>query len=69
MSDFEVLLVGGPSAIPDADRVQLSPSLTEKIKYLFGAHYEHFVHEGEFGDVGDRRLPIYRWTMRTAIAE
>ncbi|MGW0337811.1 DUF5988 family protein [Streptomyces sp. NPDC003011] len=69
MSDFEVLLVGGPSAIPGDERVQLSPSLTEKIKYRFGAHYEHFVHEGEFGAVGEKRLPIYRWTMRTAIAE
>ncbi|MWA08908.1 DUF5988 family protein [Streptomyces sp. BA2] len=69
MSDFEVLLVGGPSAIPDAERVQVSPSLTEKFKYRFGAHYEHFVHEGEFSDIGNKQLPVYRWTTRTAIAE
>ncbi|MFE9032159.1 DUF5988 family protein [Streptomyces iakyrus] len=69
MSDFEVLLVGGPSAIPDGERVQLTPSLAEKVKYRFGAHYEHFAHDGEFSEVGDKRLPVYRWTMRTAIAE
>lgn len=69
MSDFKVLLLGGPSHFPDEDRVQLVSALEEKIKHLFGAHYEHFVHEGRFEQMDGEELAVYQWTARTAVAE
>lgn len=69
MSDFKVLLLGGPSFFPDEQRVQLVSALEEKIKHRFGAHYEHFVRQGRFERIDGEELAVYQWTARTAIAE
>ncbi|WP_181808529.1 DUF5988 family protein [Streptomyces shenzhenensis] len=69
MPNFKALLVGGPSALPAAERVQRVPTLTEKVKHRFEAGYEHFAHEGEFRTVDGEELAVFHWTMRTAIAE
>ncbi|MER7187707.1 DUF5988 family protein [Streptomyces hyaluromycini] len=69
MPNFKALLVGGPSALPAEERVQLTPTLAEKIKHRFEAGYEHFVHHGEFRTVDGEELAVFHWTRRTAIAE
>lgn len=69
MSNYKALLVGGPSALPAEERVQLTPTLMEKIKHRFEAGYEHFVHEGEFKTVDGEEVAVFQWTARTAIAE
>ncbi|UUU36192.1 DUF5988 family protein [Streptomyces sp. CA-210063] len=69
MKNFKVLLSGGPSSLTDEERTRFTTSLTEKIKHRFGAGYEHFVHEGEFTTLNGEEVAVFRWTMRTAIAE
>ncbi|WP_105971042.1 DUF5988 family protein [Streptomyces geranii] len=69
MSQIKVLLVGGLSYFPSDQRVQFTEELGEKIKYRFGASYEHFVHQGDYTTLDGEELPVFQWTARTAIAE
>ncbi|MFI9274302.1 DUF5988 family protein [Kitasatospora sp. NPDC052896] len=69
MATFKALLVGGPAAIRDEDRVQRTHSLTEAIKHHHYGGYEHFRHAGDFTSVDGEETAVFEWTARTAIAE
>ncbi|GGW49442.1 DUF5988 family protein [Streptomyces xantholiticus] len=63
-----VLLKGGPSGAP---QVVQAPSGGEgvpvKIAYVGG--YEHYEFTGEFADIGEGPMPVYRWTRHQPGAE
>ncbi|WP_030247229.1 DUF5988 family protein [Streptomyces sp. NRRL S-350] len=69
MGKIKALLVGGPHAVRDEDRIQHTDSLTDSIKYSCYGGYEHFRHAGEFVSVDGDRTAVFEWTARTAIAE
>lgn len=63
------VLHGGPQSIPDESRVQVVSPRVEKIKLPHFGGYEHFER---IGAVDASRVPveiIFRWTMRTEMAE
>ncbi|WP_431727279.1 DUF5988 family protein [Verrucosispora sp. TAA-831] len=61
---IEATLVGGPSDAPISAMIDRHTEI-DKIKIDFLGGYEHF--EREIGT--DVTAPVYRWTMRTKIAE
>ncbi len=66
---IKVLLTGGPDAISHERRVRNVSSLADRVKLeLWGGH-EHFAYRGESQPVGDERLPLFHWVMRTTAAE
>jgi uncharacterized protein DUF5988 len=69
MSDIGAVLLGGPFSRPsDRQEQKVTTRLdTIKVPYLNG--YEHFRYEGESMDVNDELMPVFRWVMRTALAE
>jgi hypothetical protein len=69
MDQIKVLLVGGPAALREADRIRVVDTLVDKIKLLFGNSYEHFAYSGESHELNGSRLPVFRWCSRTKIAE
>ncbi|WP_344469384.1 DUF5988 family protein [Kitasatospora kazusensis] len=66
---FKAVLVGGPVAISDEDRVRHTNSLSEAIKYHRYGGYEHFRHTGAFVSVNGEPAAVFAWTARTAVAE
>ncbi|QYC42732.1 hypothetical protein Nocox_25655 [Nonomuraea coxensis DSM 45129] len=69
MSQIRVVLVGGPAGLPAERRVQSVGSAGDPVKLPLGAGYEHFRHQGERTTVDGEEALVYRWVMRTAIAE
>ena len=69
MDQIEVLLVGGPTGLADADRIRVVGTLVEKIKLLLGNGYEHFTYSGESRELNGSRVPVFRWCHRTKVAE
>jgi hypothetical protein len=67
-TDFvDVLLEGGPADVPRKQQVLLDDETREKIKIPLLGGTEHFAVVGDpAADVNPR---LYRWTMRTRIAE
>ncbi|WP_344535471.1 DUF5988 family protein [Streptomyces albiaxialis] len=63
---IDVVLEGGPTGIPSAVRTERSTMTDRKLKIPFRGGYEHFELVGEPGDLS---RVIFRWTMRTRIAE
>lgn len=63
------ILHGGPESIPHESRVQLVSSLGEKIKLSHNGGYEHFERSGALDAGGAGEEIIFRWTMRTEMAE
>jgi hypothetical protein len=68
-SDFiKAVLEGGPASIPEALRLQTINPREEKIKIPYYGGYEHF--ERTNGDGPDSAgHVVFRWTMRTEVAE
>jgi hypothetical protein len=68
-SSVLAVLEGGPINIPRTSRVQNVGPLDEKIKVPHYGGYEHF----ERTEVRDENVSpleiVYRWTMRTEMAE
>lgn len=65
------ILEGGPESIPETSRVRkVSPS-DEKIKLPHHGGYEHFQRVGEAAAPVAAAAPplVFRWTMRTEVAE
>lgn len=63
----DVLLEGGPAEVPPRQQVVLDDETREKIKVPLLGGVEHFAVVGDpAADVNPR---LYRWTMRTRIAE
>jgi hypothetical protein len=67
-----VVLEGGPPDLPSTWRTQSVAGGEEKIKIMHRGGYEHFERDGDVAraDRADRGARvIFRWTMRTRIAE
>ncbi len=62
----ECRLEGGPAHLPDHLRTATVPRDGSKVKVPFHNGWEHFERIHEFTQTGE---PIFRWTMRTKIAE
>lgn len=62
-----VVLEGGPADLPAALRRHRDHIEGSKIKILHLGGYEHFERDSEETD-GTRPI-VFRWTMRTRIAE
>jgi Family of unknown function (DUF5988) len=62
--DVEIVLEGGPTGLPRRIRMQLSDDNRLKVKLPYRGGHEHF-------ELVDELLSprVYRWTMRTRIAE
>jgi hypothetical protein len=66
MQLIEAWLDGGPSEFPLAARLCITPSGTTKIKVPYLGGYEHF----EQVPAASGHTPVvFRWTMRTKVAE
>lgn len=65
---IRVLLEGGPADLPSEMRLQRNALANRKIKLPRHGGYEHFelVEDGEGEGTGS---PVFRWTMRTKVAE
>jgi hypothetical protein len=61
------VLEGGPVSLPEASRTQLVEPLAQKIKVPFCGGYEHFERISPVKD--NSTQTVFRWTMRTAVAE
>jgi Family of unknown function (DUF5988) len=62
-------LEGGPETIPMASRLQVVSPLEEKIKLPHYGGYEHFERAGWLDENISSEHLIFRWTMRTEMAE
>jgi hypothetical protein len=63
------ILEGGPDSIPAASRIQEVSPLDEKIKFPHYGGYEHFERVGWLDENTSSQHLIFRWTMRTELAE
>lgn len=67
MDTIAVVLEGGPSDLPPVSRKRTVSAGTKKIKLQHRNGYEHF--ERCTPDDCQGPLVVFRWSMRTAIAE
>jgi hypothetical protein len=65
----DVVLIGGPADLPETERSRKGAIADRKIKIAHRGGYEHFELTGRTRDHGDSARIIFRWTMRTKIAE
>ncbi|WP_433550558.1 DUF5988 family protein [Micromonospora zamorensis] len=65
---ISVVLEGGPTDLPAALRGPSEQIEGTKIKIMHLGGYEHFERISEEADDGSRPI-VFRWTMRTRIAE
>jgi len=67
---IEVRLIGGPAGLPETARTQrIRPcDRKAKIKIAYCGGYEHFEWCAEPASA-EGGCQIFRWTMRTAVAE
>ena len=63
------ILEGGPESIPAASRIQEVSPLDDKIKIPHYGGYEHFERIGWLEENTAAQHLIYRWKMRTEVAE
>jgi hypothetical protein len=63
------VLEGGPATIPAAIRIQTVGPHEDKIKVPHYGGYEHFVRTGELNENVAHQEVVFRWTMRTEVAE
>jgi hypothetical protein len=65
---LDVILEGGPETLPTTMRVAATPDTAcLKVPNLGG--YEHFERAEDRLVDGGRQVHVFRWTMRTRIAE
>jgi Family of unknown function (DUF5988) len=64
-TSIAVRLEGGPSSIPDAMRTTWVTDLNDTVKIEHRGGYEHFRLHRDDADGS----PVFRWTVRTRIAE
>ena len=69
LNTVQAVLVGGPESIPATSRVQDVCPFDEKVKLPHYGGYEHFERTGSLVEDTSCRQIIYRWTMRTELAE
>jgi hypothetical protein len=63
------VLQGGPATIPTEARIREVGPLETTIKLSHYGGYEHFERTASLAQDTARRQVIYRWTMRTDVAE
>lgn len=68
-NSIRAVLEGGPASIPEAWRTQTVGPHDEKIKIPHRGGYEHFVRSGELRDSSPPKGIVFRWAIRTEIAE
>ncbi|RBQ14365.1 hypothetical protein DP939_41120 [Spongiactinospora rosea] len=61
----DVTLEGGPAHLPRSLRVEPGEAASGRLKIASGAGYEHFERVPD----GDAGAWVFRWIMRTTIAE
>ncbi|MFD0689612.1 DUF5988 family protein [Actinomadura fibrosa] len=64
----DVVLVGGPVDLPEAARRTRARD-GETVKILHRGGYEHFERDEQSGGPDPDAPRVFRWTMRTRIAE
>jgi hypothetical protein len=65
----QAILQGGPGSIPAASRIKEVGPLEEKVKLPHYGGYEHFERMMSLVEDPSCRQVIFRWTMRTEVAE
>jgi hypothetical protein len=68
-NSIQAILEGGPENIPDASRIQLVSPLDLKVKLPHYGGYEHFERTGQLDENTSAQHLVFRWTMRTELAE
>ncbi|WP_211343296.1 DUF5988 family protein [Actinomadura pelletieri] len=66
---MDILLTGGPADIPETVRMRREVITDRKIKIRHRAGYEHFEKSDTESRDGDPGPVVFRWIMRTSIAE
>jgi hypothetical protein len=69
LSSVQAILEGGPATIPNTSRRQVVSPLEEKVKLPHYGGYEHFERTGSLVEDTSCREIIFRWSMRTELAE
>lgn len=69
VTSVRAVLEGGPANIPPACRIQTVGPQDEKIKLQHYGGYEHFERTGELDHNVTHQEIVFRWTMRTEMAE
>jgi Family of unknown function (DUF5988) len=69
VNSIHAVLEGGPVTIPDTSRIQVVSPFDEKVKLPHYGGYEHFERTVSLVEDASCRQIIYRWTMRTELAE
>jgi hypothetical protein len=60
------ILEGGPTTLAESLRTRIVSALAEKVKIPHYGGYEHFVRTSE---IQENSHIIFRWKMRTEVAE
>jgi Family of unknown function (DUF5988) len=63
------VLEGGPASLPESLRVQQVGLRDDKIKIVHYGGYEHFERDVRPGANASSHRIVFRWTMRTEMAE
>ncbi|WP_410641646.1 DUF5988 family protein [Amycolatopsis sp. lyj-346] len=69
MTRIKINLVGSPARLSTLDDWHYVDDLNDDLKICVDGGYEHFAHSGEFRQVDEASVAVYRWTGRTKIAE
>jgi hypothetical protein len=69
MMNVNAVLEGGPTGLPEPERIRHVPPGEFKVKVSFLNGYEHFIATGEHVPLMQGAVRIFRWEMRTKIAE
>ena len=65
---IKILLRGGPDGLGPVFELE-AQTLPERIAVPYCGCHQHFEHVDDVDHIGDRSLPVFRWTYPTAIAE
>jgi Family of unknown function (DUF5988) len=66
---ISAVLEGGPPTLPEAMRTQTVSAFAQKIKIPHYGGYEHFERTAECEENTSANPIVFRWTMRTEVAE
>lgn len=63
------ILEGGPPDLPETSRIQVVSPFAQKIKVSYYGGYEHFERICPLEEDARSQQVVFRWTMRTELAE
>ncbi|MDT0347328.1 DUF5988 family protein [Streptomyces litchfieldiae] len=64
-----VILEGGPTPLPDEERVRYVADPGQKIKLYRGHRYDHFEPTAQTSPHHGRELLVFQWSGSTFVAE